>query len=383
MTSTASGLPITGNRPGAGDRRSFRTFMTRSAALAVPVAALLAALPGSAASAATQQAGPAITGVTWHRLTLLNGWKSSQATLHTGNPSYAISGGVVYLSGSLHGGKTITFAVLPKAARPPRVLYLPVYTQAGSRGTLLIKPDGHMAAYSNPAANARGYTSLAAVSYPTASIARHKLTLANGWTSQQQQYNSGDPAYSIKNHVVYLSGSLAGGTNTTFAVPGPAVAAGHFFYRSVYAFAGAVGQFSMNPAGTMSAFGSAAQQFTSLAGVSYPVAGVTRHKLTLLNGWKSTQQQYSTANPSYSIINGVVYLSGGLHLPSGTSVQFAVLPPAARPAHVLYITVHVSGLVAGTLKIRPDGHMSAYSEASNSYSRQFTSIDAISYPHNS
>lgn len=81
------------------------------------------AAAGRTASDARQSI-TAVTGVTWHKLTLINGWTSSQNVYGTGNPRYAISGGVVYLSGSLHAGTSTSFAVLPKAARPAHWLYM-------------------------------------------------------------------------------------------------------------------------------------------------------------------------------------------------------------------------------------------------------------------
>src|SRR6266852_5580017 len=114
-------------------RRWLRSRMARTASLAVPIAAsaLSISLGSTAALAAGSQPDTqaAVTSVTWHKLNLLNGWKSSQSTWNTGNPSYAISGGVVYLSGSLHGGAgSSNFAILPKAARPAHWLYMTVDT---------------------------------------------------------------------------------------------------------------------------------------------------------------------------------------------------------------------------------------------------------------
>ena len=67
-----------------------------------------------------------------HKFKLLNGWLSSQPNFGTGNPSYAISKGIVYLSGSMHTGGTSPLAfILPKAARPAHALFISVYTVDG------------------------------------------------------------------------------------------------------------------------------------------------------------------------------------------------------------------------------------------------------------
>ena len=122
-----------------------------SSPTALAFTALAALLPGGLAAAATAQhaAGgrqlPAAT-FTWHKLTLVNGWRPYGAPDAT--PAYAISGGVVYLTGSFSQpvAGSSEFAVLPKAARPSRSLYRTVYTYGLTTGTLLIEPDGVMQA---------------------------------------------------------------------------------------------------------------------------------------------------------------------------------------------------------------------------------------------
>lgn len=377
----------------------FRDCAVRSLAIAVPMMAIVSVL-GGGAYAAAENAGltaarsiqgtriashgpgsqPGASALRWHKLTLLDGWKSSQGVYDTGNPSYAISGGVVYLSGSIHqaSGTDNVFAILPAAARPTRWLYLTVYTYFGTSGTLLIRPGGAMSAYSTPSGNATGYTSLAAVSFPTAAIARHKLTLINGWTSSQGTYDTGDPSYAIKGGVVHLSGSLHGGTTTLFAWLPSAARPARVIYRVIYTFAGTSGFLVIYPNGQMLATGGSAAQFTSLAAVTFPTPAITRHKLTLINGWASDQHFYNTGDPSYAVIGGVVYLYGSVQQPSGSSDQFAVLPLAARPAHNLYITVYTGG-GNGTLRIEPNGHILAYSSPSAG-ARVLTVLTTVSYP---
>src|SRR5262245_22896184 len=189
------------------------TRTRRAAVLAAPVLVSLALGATTEAAASPSRAGralagaPARAGVTWHALALKNGWKSSQRQFTTGNPSWAVKGGVVYLSGSLHqpSGFNDQFAVLPLAARPSHALYISVYTLNGSHGTLYIQPHGKMFAYGG---SARGFTSLAGVSFPARSMAQHRLALRNGWNSSQFRWNTGDPSYAVRNGVVYLSGSL-------------------------------------------------------------------------------------------------------------------------------------------------------------------------------
>ncbi len=370
-------------------RRWLRSRMARTASLAVPIAAsaLSISLGSTAALAAGSQPDTqaAVTSVTWHKLNLLNGWKSSQSTWNTGNPSYAISGGVVYLSGSLHGGAASSnFAILPKAARPAHWLYMTVDTYNGSHGTLLIKSDGEMSVYSTPATDATTFSSLAAVSYPTAGITQHKFTLTNGWTSAQAPFGTGDPAYAVKNGVVYLSGSLKDGTSSDFSLLPVGARPAHIIYRGTYTLQGAFGEVYFEPTGfAAAAVTSASKVYTSLAGISFPISTVSQHKLTLLNGWKSGQTPYGTGPFSYAIKGGIVYLSGGIKQPSGSNGLVAVLPIAARPTHNLWITVFTSSSTVGTLHIRPNGQVIVGSALDPTAPRTITSLAAISYPHNS
>lgn len=149
--------------------KSLRSVAAQSPAIVISVLALILSVGGGAAYAATSAARtPAIT---WHTLTLLHGWKSSQGQYGTGNPGYSVSNGIVYLSGSLHqaSGTKDQFATLPKGARPTHDLYITVYTYDGTSGTLYIGANGVLDAYSLTAADARDFTSLAAVSFPTSS----------------------------------------------------------------------------------------------------------------------------------------------------------------------------------------------------------------------
>ena len=71
-----------------------------------------------------------------------------------------------------------------------------------------------------------------------------------------------------------------------------------------------------------------AQGFTGLAGISYPAKATAMSTLSLEDGWQSSDGQYGTGDPSYSVRNGMVYLSGSLNQPAGDAQTFGVLPPA-------------------------------------------------------
>lgn len=114
----------------------------------------------------------AATGVTWTSLSLINGWASENGAFGTGNPKVALQGGIVYLSGSLAQATpgNATFAILPSSFRPTHNLYITVYTNGSTTGTLFISSGGVMEAFSNTTCGsgdtAQCFTSLATVSFP-------------------------------------------------------------------------------------------------------------------------------------------------------------------------------------------------------------------------
>lgn len=341
--------------------------------LAIPVLASLAF--GSAATASPPVHAPASAKVTWHPLALINHWASAR-TFGTGNPSWAVHDGVVYLSGSIRNIRAhhvSEFAVLPLAARPAHAMYITVYTESQTLGSLYINPSGKMRAYGPDAA---GFTSLAGVSFPARSAGHHSLMLLNGWKSSQARWNTGNPAYHVSGGVVYLSGSLHGGTSGTFATLPSAAWPASNMYITVYTWDGTTGVLHVGTDGTLEAFGGNSGSFTSLAGVSYPVASATLHPLTTLNDWSGC---CGNGNPAYLVSHGVVYLSGSLTQPAAGSTIFATLPAKARPAHQLYIKVYTNDVTIGTVLIEPNGTMEAYSSVAAD-AQGFTSLASISYP---
>jgi hypothetical protein len=244
-----------------------------------------------------------------------------------------------------------------------------------------------MYAMGDPYSDAQTFTGLAGISYPAKAMTMSTLPVENGWQSADSQWDTGDPSYSVSNGMVYLSGSLdqPAGDNQVFGVLPPAARPAHTMYLSIYTFGGAVGLLEIDTDGTMLAYDGGAPQYTSLAGVSFPVALAAQNQLTLINGWQSAQSPYGTGDPSYSVKNSVVHLSGSLFQPpaAGDTQEFAVLPKAARPKYCLYLKTAVSPpdsiAAQGTIVICPNGDM--YSDSFPlSESESFTSLAAISYP---
>jgi hypothetical protein len=380
-----------------GIRRRLSRAATAAAVCAAIAGALLSSGAASAATAphgqraAAHQFSPSspVT-FTWHNLALINGWQSA-AALGYASPAYAISGGVVYLRGEIFQQKVGSeeFAVLPKAARPQVILYRTVYTYGLTTGTLQINADGVMQAVSSPTApdHASYTTSLGGVSYPVGGFIWHKLALLHGWQHAPTSYDTGVPAYAIKGGVVYLAGSLvqSSGTNRLFAVLPKAARPAHKMFLLTYTFGYTLGAIEITPNGAMYASSwpnSNAREFTSLAAVSFPAPGVKWHLLAPLHGWKSAQPLYGTGDPAYTVIGGVVYLSGSLRQPSGTSNWCLTLPPAGRPGHFAQFAVYTLGGTSGVVQPDQLGNTSAGSFP-DSNSMSFTSLAAISFPRTS
>jgi hypothetical protein len=72
----------------------------------------------------------------------------------------------------------------------------------------------------------------------------------------------------------------------------------------------------------------------------------------------------------------MVYLSGSLHQPAGSNQVFGVLPPAAKPAYTLYLSVYTYDGTIGLQEIDTSGTMYAYFGGA----QQYTSLAGISYP---
>ena len=146
-------------------------------AIIIALAALMISLGGGAyaatRSASHTQNATIVPRVTWKGITLVNGWASSQSIYATGNPRVSVQSGIVYLSGSMHQSTpgSAIFATLPTAYRPAHNMYITVYTNGGTSGTLYIGHDGTAEAFSSASCGsgnaAQCFTSLAAVSYPT------------------------------------------------------------------------------------------------------------------------------------------------------------------------------------------------------------------------
>lgn len=358
--------------------RSFLSLKSRVLAATVTAAALGAGVLAGAPAASARLPGVCA----WLPLSLLNGWQSEQSAWDTGNPVYCVNDGITYLAGSLAqpGGGGMEFAVLPPSAAPASTVYLSVYTSSGVAGVLRILPDGEMDAYNGDATQ---FTSLAGISFVQAQSdeSAQPLPLNNGWQSAGSQYGTGDPAYfQLADGVVHLSGSIK--SSSYFpgfaAMPtGLAPASDDEVDMNTYTYGGVVGELSADGTGDPSepSGGFAVQSeeggpswanpanFTSLAGISYPAGNVAWQPLALQPTWYYENGGGDiNGPPSYWISQGVVYLAGGVgqNPANGIGGVFAILPPAARPAHDLYFIGNAEGLPYVGLEIEPNGDMNVF-----------------------
>jgi hypothetical protein len=362
------------------------------AGLAVPATTLaLLAAAGTPAGAATAQAGHAQAGhghaaapqaaLTWHALKLANGWKSASAPkLNTGKPAWAIRDGVVYLRGAVTDtvSGTSVFSQLPVGARPSRDLYIEVYTANDTSGDLFISTGGSMQAYYGQATT---FTSLSTVSFPTAAVAAHRLTLKNGWRSSQSQYQTGNPSYAVSHGVVYLSGSLHGGASKLAFVLPKAARPAHLMNISVYTMDGSIGWLTIRSTGQVRIGGEGSTDYTSLATISFPVASTKWHPFKLIADWHSGASRFRTGAPSYAVVNGVVFLAGSMYQSAaGTTGLWTDVPAAAQPRHVLEIKAYMLNGAVGGVAMTILGLVS-----SNPFSnaQAYTSLAGISYPPSS
>jgi hypothetical protein len=369
-----------------------RSLAAVTAVLAGTGAAALAGTGGAVAQAAAARAGrvadPHVASAphgaaafTWHRLKLLSGWKSASTTsIPTGTPSYAVRDGVVYLNGAIKQpvSGNQEFARLPAGSRPAHTLWIQVLTATSVLGTLRVYPDGVMSAYHG---GATSETSLAMVSFPTTRIRSHSLTIGSGWTSGQGAFSSGNPAYAVSHGVVYLSGSLvrteADPPIDALTLP-RAARPKHAMFLTVYTFSSSTGTLVILPTGQLDVYGSEASSFTSLAGISYPVASTRWHDLKLYSDWIPSTSPAGAGHPAYAVVNSVVFLTGGAQQITPGSIVFAQLPRSARPKQELSALIYAGD--EEWAAVTAHGHDLFVSSQPASTSQTFTSLAGLSYP---
>lgn len=101
---------------------------------------------------------------------------------------------------------------------------------------------------------------------------------------------------------------------------------------------------------------------------------ITFHAFHLLHGW--TSEGTSTGKPSYALSDGVVYLSGGMHQPTGSGSEIGFLPKGDRPVHKLWLSAFSEATTSAFIEVLPDGAVFA----GGSDAPFFASLAGVSFP---
>jgi hypothetical protein len=121
--------------------RHLRALMSQSPAIAIATAALVISAASGAAASAVMTHGTA-TRVTWHNLTLINGWGNTGAFDSFRAGYYVDANHIVHLRGSARLGSSGTAAFrLPRGVRPSHVLSVVIYSDTGP-AEMNILPNG-------------------------------------------------------------------------------------------------------------------------------------------------------------------------------------------------------------------------------------------------
>jgi len=214
------------------------------------------------------------------------------------------------------------------------------------------------------------------------------LYLQNGWQSADSAWNSGDPVYCVDNGVVYLGGSLTQPTAgpDEFAKLPPQALPTSSLYLSVYTYEGSPGTLHIGSDGSMSVWDDdipgRAGEFTSLAGISFPLAGTSLQQLPLNPAWQSAGSTWNTGDPSYVIGNGIVHLAGSATITDITNpaTWFLQIPNAMAPDRCVETNVYTFGSTVGTLLANQTDDM--YFETGGDLSDQvkYISLAGVAYP---
>ena len=155
-----------------------------------------------------------------------------------------------------------------------------------------------------------------------------------------------------------------------------------------YTFGGVPGVLAFEPSGELDAYATGqgiyntpSAGYTSLASISFPEAAwaPSTQALTLNAGCWSASTDSGCANsdfvgPGYTLIGGVVYLSGDMISSGSPNGTFATLPQAARPTHTLYLTLNEGPADPASLEIDPNGNLTVFASGAVSGVNSLTGL---------
>lgn len=212
------------------------------------------------------------TKIKFTNATLQNGW--TYGGDGSAQPGYAIDSlGVVHLRGGLAGTSSGQPAfVLPKALAPSHPMWLPIYTNGATEGSLEITSDGQVIPSGS---EATAYASLDGISFVGPNTTEVKFTNAKLLNYfKDGGYGSAPPGYAKDSlGIVHLRGALSGQYDSHIAFVLPAgLRPSHEVAVPMYTLNGAEGFLVIDTDGRVIPFGGDVMGYASLDGISF-VAG--------------------------------------------------------------------------------------------------------------
>jgi hypothetical protein len=349
-------------------RRAVPVFMT----------ALLAAGVASAPSALGAVAAP---GLSFAKLTLLNGWGT--APFDSASPAIAKISGIVYLKGALStsGSNTNNVAfILPPGFRPSKYVNVPVDMCNSTGGELNIAPDGTTQVISEGASStAACFTSLDGASFALSPTSFTPLKLRPGWKEFGSFFRKG--AVRLVSGIVHFEGEIrtAGKNLVAFTLPTKFRPAKNVRVQ-INVCTGSIGWLAITPQGVVRVNAEnnelwAVQCGTSLDGASFALSSKSFTPLKLANGWMNAP--LGSAKATVGIFSGIVRFRGAIWT-KGTSNDPFVLPKAFRPTNEVFVPVALCGGDNGRLEILPNGVAFVQTEGSDfAHAQCLTSLDGV------
>jgi hypothetical protein len=103
---------------------------------------------------------------------------------------------------------------------------------------------------------------------------------------------------------------------------------------------------------------------------------ITWHALALVNGWHAAGKAPVAGPPSYTVSNGVVYLTGVADRAKPSTSALAVLPKAARPVHDLWFSAFNLSEQGGYVEVESNGDVFVEGDEENA----FASLAGVEFP---
>jgi hypothetical protein len=356
----------------AGVRRSL-SFAAAAAALAGAFTLPQAALAATAAPA-----------VTFTKLTLLNGWKTSP--YNSATPAVTKISGVVYFKGAIASTSSninLVAFVLPPGFRPSKFVNIPVDMCSSQSGELYIAPNGETQVISQGATKtATCFSSLDGASFAQSPTSFTPLKLAPGWTEFDSFYMNA--AARLSGGIVQFEGTIqTKGTNpVAFTLP-PGLRPSTNVYAMISLCTGSIGRLDITPSGVVSVEAEGTNNWwmvqcgTELSGASFALSPKSFTGLTLHNGWMNAP--YGTAKAAVRNISGIVHFRGAIWT-EGKNPEPFTLPAQFRPAKIVRIPADLCNGNNGRLVIHPNGVVVVQAENGDfTQAACFTSLDGVSF----